>query len=147
LSYEEFLKQHGPPKTRKPRPAAQKPVTVPRIDTKFSVNLQESVIDLDALSALTGAEQSALDRYISRLKEALRRNWNKPSGVASTTSCEVEFNVGSNGRLTNVRITRSSGNREFDQSVQAAFSQLGSAGATPNGKAQDLRLTFRMADG
>jgi protein TonB len=146
LSYEQFLEQQGPPKTRQPLPTNPKPVTVPRIDTKFSANLQESVIDFQALEALSGAEQSALDRYISRLREALRRNWEKPSGVASSISAEVEFNVSSNGRLTNVRITRSSGNRTFDQSVREAFDRLGSAGATPNGKPQELRITFRMTD-
>lgn len=146
LSYEQFLQQHGPPKTRQPLPTNPKPVAVPRIDTKFSANLQESVINLQALEALTGAEQSALDRYIARLREALRRNWEKPSGVGSSISAEVEFNVSSNGRLTNVRITRSSGNRTFDQTVREAFERLGSAGATPNGKPQELRITFRMTD-
>ena len=104
------------------------------------------VINLDNLANLTDAEQSALDSYIGRLREALRRHWTKPLSLATSVSAIIEFDVQSNGRLTNARVSRSSGNAEFDQSVLGAFRALGSAGATPDGRAQKLRLTFRMTD-
>lgn len=146
ISFEEFVRQHGQPQTRPSRPPSQRTVTPPKIDTKFSTNLRETVIDLDNLANLSDAEQSALDSYIARLREALRRHWTKPLGLATSTSAVVEFDVQANGRLTNVRVSRSSGNGEFDRSVLDAFSALGSAGTTPDGRAQKLRLTFRMTD-
>lgn len=146
VTFEEYVRQHGQPQARPPRQTPPRTVTPPKIDTKFSANLRETVINLDNLANLTDAEQSALDSYIGRLREALRRHWAKPLGLATTVSAEVEFDVQANGRLINVRISRSSGNGEFDRSVQDAFTALGSAGATPDGRAQKLRLTFRMTD-
>lgn len=104
------------------------------------------MINLDSLSGFSDAELSALDRYIARLKEALRHAWDKPTALAESLSTTVEFHVAGNGRLSNARITSSSGNRQFDESVTRAFSTLGSAGATPNGQPQQLRLKFRMTD-
>lgn len=146
VSYEEFVKQHGQPTPQKPKPATPKPVTVPRLNTKFTANLRETVINIDASASLSDAELDALDRYIARLREALRRAWDKPTSLAENLATTVEFEIAANGRLTGVRITRGSGNSQFDQSVLGAFNTLGSAGATPDARPQQLRLTFRMTD-
>jgi protein TonB len=146
ISYEDYVRQHGPPRTQPARTQPPRPVTVPRINTTFTANIRETVINLDRLGELTDAEQSALDRWISRLKEALRRSWDKPTALAESLATVVEFDVASNGRFSNVRVTRGSGNRQFDDSVVGAFNRLGSAGATPDGRLQQLRLTFRMTD-
>jgi len=147
LSYEEFVKQHGAPRAPPPKkPAAPKPVNVPRLNTKFTANIPDVVIHLDRLDNLSDAELSALDRYIARLKEALRRAWDKPRALAESLATAVEFDVAPNGRLSGVRVTEGSGNRQFDESVTRAFTILGNAGATPDGKVQQLRLTFRMTD-
>ncbi len=146
VSYEDFVREHGSPRTTAPRPSPPRSVVVPRLNTNFSANVRETVINLDRFAELSEAEQSALDRYIARLKEALRRAWDKPTALADSLAATVEFDVAANGRLSGVRVTRGSSNPQFDQSVAGAFTRLGSAGATPDGRAQQLRLTFRMTD-
>jgi TonB family protein len=146
ISYEEFLKKQGPPKATQPKTTQPRPINVPRIDTRFTATLRESVINLDSLSNLTDAEQSALDGYIARLKAALKRVWDKPAGLAHSVATVVEFEVGANGRLSGARITKSSGNAQFDQSVLDSFVTLGTAGTTPDGGPLRLRLTFRMTE-
>lgn len=146
LSYEEYLKKFGPPKTRPPRQSKPKPVAVPRITTEFSATIRENLVNLSQLGQLTDQEQSAWDRYLARLREALRRTWSKPPGLAHTTAAVVEFDVAANGRISNPAITKSSGIAEFDRSVLAAVNALGNAGAPPDGRPQRLRFTFRMTD-
>ena len=146
MSFEEFKQQHGDPKPQQVRQQAPKPVTAPRIDTKFSVNLRETIINLDRLAALTDAEQSVLDSYIARLREALRRAWDVPPGLARTTTATAEVLIAANGKLTDPRITQGSGNAAFDQAVLDAFATLGSAGPTPDGQPLRLRLPFRLED-
>ncbi|WP_442888067.1 TonB family protein [Congregicoccus parvus] len=146
LSYEEYVKQHGAPRTPTPRQTQTKPIVVPRLNTQFTTNIRENYIDLERMSSLSDAELSAIDRYIARLKEALRRAWDKPTSLADSLATVVEFDVAANGRLSGVKVTKGSGNRQFDDSVVRAFTTLGSAGATPDGRPQQLRLTFRMTD-
>ena len=146
LSYEDFVKQHGQPQAQQPRKTTPKPVVAPRIDTKFTATIRETMVNLGALGPLSEDEQSAWDRYIARLREALRRTWDKPSGLAHNVAAVVEFDVAANGRLSNAIITKSSGIPQFDGSVLGSISTLGSAGTTPDGRPQRLRLTFRMTD-
>ncbi|MGH8019833.1 MAG: energy transducer TonB [Opitutaceae bacterium] len=146
MSYAEFLKQHGAPKTPAKKKPAPKPVSVPRLNTSFTANIPDVVINLDSLTHFSDAELSALDRYIARLKEQLRQAWDKPTELAESLATTVEFHVAGNGKLSGVRVTSSSGNRQFDESVTRAFATLDNAGATPNRKTQHLRLRFRMTD-
>lgn len=145
-SYEEFVREHGQPKANPRTRSAPKGANVPRIDTRFSANIRDSVVNLEGLGSMSDAEQSALDSYIARMKEALRRSWDKPAGLAHSVSAVVEFDVAVNGLLLNARITDSSGHPQFDQSVLDAFGSLGSAGPAPDGRSHQFRLTFRMTD-
>lgn len=145
ISYEEFIRKQGQPKVTAPKKTAPRPLP-PRIDTRFSPTLRESVINLESLNALSDLEQSALDSYISRLKAALKRVWDKPVGLAHSMAAVVEFDLAASGRISGVRITSPSGNSQFDQSVLESFTTLGTAGTTPDGKPMRLRLTFRMTD-
>ena len=63
-----------------------------------------------------------------------------------TVSAEVSFFVAANGEIGNVRITRSSGNAEFDQSALDAFLLVRGIGPTPTGQGYTWTVTFRMKD-
>jgi len=143
MTMEEFRKLN-PQKPKTPPKTPPKPVTVPRIDTRFTPNLKDTVVNTDSLAGLSQIQQSALQSYIARLRAALELCWAKPSGVSQTISTEIEFHVVPAGTLTRIRITRSSGNSQFDGSVLDAFEALGTGGQTPEGKPLNLRLTFRM---
>jgi TonB family protein len=148
ISYRDFVDQHGKPQTRSPRPntTTRPPVSAPRIDTRFAVNLSDAVRTPGSLTGMTDAQQSELGLYIGTLKDALQRNWDKPSGVPAATEAVVEFDLSASGRVTNVRIVEKSGNAVFDASVLAAFARLTTVGPTPDGREFTLRLTFRMKD-
>lgn len=142
LSYEEFVKQHGPPKARPPRrntaPAPTRR-SAPRIDTTFSVNLSEALRSPGSYSGSSDAARTALNIYIAALNDRLKQAWNNPQQARTTT---VEFDVAANGRISNVRITKSSGSTAFDESVLAAFRAVTSGGPTPDGRPLELRFNF-----
>ena len=98
--------------------------------------------------ALTSTEGSALERYESALIAALRRALEdeKPPGLSESLITTVEFHIGSDGTLSGVRITKSSGSAEFDNAVRAAFRRVGSIGPRPDGKSENLELDFRARE-
>lgn len=96
--------------------------------------------------ALTAAEHSAMEGYLSRLVTSLRQNHQKPPGLSDLLKAEVEYFVAPDGTISNVSIAQSSGNAEFDQSCIEAFIRMGSAGPTPDGKSHTWITTFRMAE-
>lgn len=149
ISYRDFVDQHGKPQPRAPRtnpPAPARPVSAPRIDTRFPVNLSDAVRTPGSLTGMTDAQQSALGLYIGTLKDALQRYWDKPAGVPAATMVVVEFDLSPSGRVTNVRVVEKSGIPAFDESVLTAFARLTTVGPTPEGRELLLRLTFRMKD-
>ncbi len=96
-----------------------------------------------ALSA--SAEGSAMERYFSMLRSRLRENHEKPGGLSDLLNAEVQFTIAANGSISGVRIVRSSGNSDFDQSVIEAFSRV-SMPARPDGKTDTIKLVFRMKE-
>lgn len=143
VSYQQFLDKHGKPKAPTQNTSKPKPVTVPRIDAG---NLRDVLVGGSNTDSLSVAQQSALENYIARLKEALLNIWNKPAGLAQTTEADVQFDIAASGRLSGMRIVKSSGHAQFDASVIESFRNLATAGAPPDGGPVTLRLTFRMRD-
>jgi TonB family protein len=143
MTLDDFRKAHPEKNTPKPT-TAPKPVKAPRVDTRFAPNLRDTVVNVDTLSGLSQIQQSELQNYIARLREALKLCWAKPAGGGMSLATEVEFTIVPAGTFARVRVSRGSGNGEFDSSVLDAFESLGRAGGTPEGKSLNLRLTFKM---
>lgn len=132
MSYEDFVKQHGKPKTptpkKQPAPApAPAPVAPPRIG-----------------SGTTGAPSAdAFARYLSQVKSLIDRNWFQPQSFTNYKHpASVEFQVDANGSLRSVKILSSSGCATFDASVQEAFRRVGHFPAPPQARAAAFRLEF-----
>lgn len=89
----------------------------------------------------------ALDRYLEMMRGQLKNNHEKPGGLSDLLSAEVEFTLNVNGTFSGVRITRSSGNKDFDYSVLEAFGRVRNLGPRPDGKSDRRTLTFKMRDG
>jgi|CZKI01.1.fsa_nt_gi TonB family protein len=96
--------------------------------------------------ALTREEGSELDAYFSLLKARIKESHVPPEGVSDTLEARVEFFLSVNGSLYQVRIVRSSGNREFDRSVIEACEHTHSIGPRPDGKSEMVQMTFKMRE-
>ena len=96
--------------------------------------------------ALTREEQSELNTYISFLLTALKEAHEPPPGVSDSLEAKVTFDITAAGAILYPRITKSSGDRAFDQSVIEAFRRVKSIGPTPNGKPDTWTVTFKMKD-
>jgi colicin import membrane protein len=97
-------------------------------------------------TAMQRALQDAQDSYFAMLIQQLKSNHVKPDGLSDLLSADVSFRISADGTISQVTITRSSGNPEFDQSVRAAFARTGSIGPRPDKKSDTSSLTFRMRE-
>jgi colicin import membrane protein len=96
--------------------------------------------------ALSAEEASLMDRYFSFLKDKLQQAHEPPVGVSDKLSAQVEFMVAVDGSISQVHIVRSSGNKEFDQSVLDAFKRVRPIGTRPDGRSEPLTLEFKTRD-
>lgn len=144
MSYEEFVRQHGAPKT--PTNTPPRPVNTPRIDTsKVVAGTRASGERGTATTATDISNQRAYEaRLIALLKAAHEET--KPTGLGDSVSAEVVFFLTADGQIRDVNIVRSSGHPEFDQSVLAAFRRITWPGPRPDKKNDPLRVTFRMRE-
>lgn len=91
------------------------------------------------------AVRAAMLGYFGDLVGRLRDAHELPGGVSDLLSAEVQFTIASNGTVSGVRIVRSSGSRDFDESVLEAFGRLKMPGR-PDKKTDVQRLTFRIKE-
>jgi protein TonB len=145
-SYEQFRKDHPlkAPKTQQTAP--RKPVNVQINTPKWEV-LPGNPSVSDQSRTMSAAEQSALQRYGSQLNARLNSAWIKPANLSGVRlTVQVQFDVASSGRISNIRLRPSSGNATFDQSVLAAFKKIASGGVTPTGQSHRFTMAFKMVD-
>jgi TonB family protein len=150
VSYKEYLKKHPPPKPSTGT-AVQKAANVPRIDAQGIANGVRGGSTANTRGggggkALTREEQNEFNTYISFLLSALKEAHEPPPGVNDEMEAKVTFDITSSGSILNPRISKSSGDRAFDESVIEAFRRVKSIGPTPNGKSETWTVTFRMKD-
>jgi TonB family protein len=149
VSYDQFRKQHGQPKETSPAPP--KTVRPPKIDTQgipggVTGGSTTNTRGGGGGTALARQEQGQLETYIAQLMGALRRAHEKPPRLGDQLEAKVTFEVAANGNISDVLLSRSSGNEEFDQSALDAFRQVSGIGPTPTGKGYTWTVTFRMKD-
>ncbi len=152
MSYKDYLKKHPSPKPV-PQTAMTTPRTgnVPRIDAEGIAQGVKGGSTANKRGggggkALTREEQNEFDTYISFLISALKEAHLPPPGVSDKLEAKVTFDITASGHILNPRISRSSGDKDFDESVLEAFRKVRSIGPTPNGKSDTWTVTFRMRD-
>ena len=98
--------------------------------------------------AMTREEADAMQVYQAALHNRLGEAFDKtkPAGLSDSLVAEVEFTVAASGEISNIHISHSSGNQDFDQSALDAFRQITWPGARPDHKSDLWRLTFRMKE-
>lgn len=143
MSYEEFVRQHGAPKTTTQAPPRQ--MKAPQIDTAKVVGQRASGERGKAATASEVRDQRDYEaRLIALLKAAHEET--KPSGLGDAVSADVTFFLTADGQIRSAEISRSSGHPEFDQSVLAAIRRITWPGPRPDKKSDTLRVTFRMRE-
>ena len=148
MSYNDYKRTHPDPKPIPPAVAK-----APRIDAEGIANGVRGGSTANKKGggggkALTREEGEAMQVYEAALKNRLEAAFltTKPAGLSDTLSAEVEFFVSATGEISDVQISRSSGNRDFDQSVLEAFKKITWPSARPDHKTDQWLLTFRMKE-
>jgi len=149
MSYKDYLKKHPIPKEVPPQTFSR--ASGSRIDAE---GIAGGVVGGSVANkrggggghAMTRQEQSELNTYIAMLINALREAHEPPPGVSDKLAVKITFDITAGGHILNPRITKSSGNADFDESALAAFRKVRSIGPTPDGKADTWTLTFRMLE-
>ena len=151
ISYEDFAKMHGTPKTAHPsipkvRKVEVEEIDIDRLKAKMAGIVSESEEETRAESA-SASLQLGLRLYIDRLRESINLAWTKPASLSGKRlEANVRFSVDGAGKIGSVELIDPSGNVIFDASVRAAFVDAVAIGPTPHGRSYTLRLMFRMID-
>ncbi len=147
MTKEEFDRQFGKKTTAAQRTPAPAPPVKPKLVDPNA--LRDSLTSPSAGGggdALSTQMRNQMDAYFAQLIALLKRNHQKPAGLSDLLSADFSYHVAANGRVSQVKVIRSSGNAAFDQSVLTAFASLPSLGARPDGQSSTRQVTFRVRD-
>ena len=95
--------------------------------------------------ALSRDEMDLLDSYFAMLMSRAKEAIVPPPGVSDRLAARVQFYSSASGALSGVRIVRSSGNSDFDDSVLEAFRHI-QMPPRPDHKGETVTLTFNLRD-
>jgi TonB family protein len=150
MSYKDYLKKHPTPKQPASAPA-RKAANVPRVDTQGILQGVKGGSTANTRgggggTALTREQQDRMSTYISLLIQELKKAHEPPPGVNDRMETKVTFDITASGAIMNPRISKSSGDKAFDESVLEAFLRVRSIGPTPNRRSDTWTVTFKMRD-
>lgn len=95
--------------------------------------------------ALTREEQDRMDTYKSYLFQEIQRTASEDSaGINDQLMAKVTFDISAGGVISNPRIARSSGSREFDDFALNVFRRMPKLPPTPDRKAYTWTVNFTM---
>jgi TonB family protein len=151
MSYQDYLKKHPTPKAPPAKLTAKSGGKAPRIDAQGIAQGVRGGSTANTKGggggrALTREQQDAFNTYISMLIQELKNAHEPPPGVSDRLEAKVTFDITASGAILNPRITKSSGDKEFDRSVIDAFLRMRSIGPTPNRRSDTWTVTFKMRD-
>lgn len=150
VSYQEYLKKHPAPKPSATRPAPRV-ASVPKIDVQGITGGVRGGSTANTRGggggkAVSRELQDQLSTYISFLMQELKKAYEAPPGVSDQLSAKVTFDITASGAILSPRISKTSGNREFDEAVLDAFRRVRSIGPTPTHRPDTWTVTFQMKD-
>ncbi len=147
LSYADFVKANPIEKQRVPKPRPQT-----RRTTDLSANvekLQQSLSNMDialpaaTFDAMSASDQSALENYFAQLRQAILSNVEIHPLMGAPLRTTVQFDLAPTGAISNVRMTTSSGDAEYDRKVVDGLKRLRQFGSPP-GLTRTESLTFAV---
>lgn len=148
MSYAEYRRKHPTPKQTASAPA-RKAANVPRVDVPGIAQGVKGGSTANTRgggggNALTRQQQDQMSTYQSLLLQELRKAHEPPPGVSDRLVATVTFDITASGAIMNPRITKSSGDKAFDESVLEAFLRVRSIGPTPNRRSDTWTVNFRV---
>jgi len=152
MSYKDYIKKHPTPKQAPAKSSSgTKVASGKRIDaTGIAAGVKggstANTRGGGGGKALTREQQDEMSTYISMLIQELKRAHEPPPGVSDKLEARVTFDITASGAIMNPRISKSSGDKDFDESVIEAFLRMRSIGPTPNRRSDTWTVTFRMRD-
>lgn len=137
-------------KAKAPVTSKSAPPKVAKVDTE---GIAKGVVNGSATNKTGGARGTALTSdntdemaaYFTYFKQRLREAFVTPPGVSDLLQVGIEFRNHANGTIAEARITKSSGNREFDQAALDALRKV-TLGPRPDKKTDIVTVTFNLRD-
>ncbi|MDQ8200875.1 TonB family protein [Pelagicoccus enzymogenes] len=145
MSLEDFLNQN--PDADKIKNVRKNPAPTtnrrPKINVPQFEGIQIGSLPAAEIASYSQADQDALGSYIAGFKASLKRAVASHPSRGAKLSALVVCDILANGSVRNVRIVRSSGDREFDNKVLAGYGRLASYVPPPKGQAlMGLQIEF-----
>lgn len=148
VSFRDYLKKHPTPKPAPPSTSKSSGKSVPRINIE---GIEQGVKGGSKNNkkgggggkALTREQQNELDTYYSFLRQMLQDAYSTPSGMNDNYVVQITFDITASGSVINAKVTKSSGNRDYDDSVLDAFRRIRNLGPTPTGR-PEMEITMRL---
>ena len=142
------------PKKEEPAKPKWKPAPVVRQDRRVAnpnaAQQQQSKVDLTRLrnvlqSSPSGAV-SPFASYYNLVQQRCYSVWRQPSGTPIGITAIAAIRIENSGVISSKYISKSSGNAEFDQSVQNALNAVGNLPAPPNGLPNPVSVEFVLSN-
>jgi TonB family protein len=89
------------------------------------------------------AERATGDPYLAEVSGLLRQNYNLPAGMSPdqiSTPPVIRMTIGADGTLSNIKVTKSSGNALVDDACVSAAQLTRKVPAPPGGRARGLAV-------
>lgn len=94
-------------------------------------------------------ECTSIEECVYLFQSKVKRNWIIPTGIPLDASAQVKVKLNDSGQLASVEITESSGNVDFDHSIQVAiqkaapFIELGALSPEDRAIFSEFNAVFR----
>lgn len=146
MTEEEFRKKYGVKSTSK----SGAPTKVAKIDSKGIAN---GVVGGSTANdkggaggtALARQEASLMEAYYSLLLQRLQESHVPPPGVGDQLVTGVSCFIAVDGSISRIRVSRSSGNKDFDQSALDAFRKV-VLPIRPDGRSGEVTMDFKAQE-
>ena len=137
--------QAAPPKRRR-----SKPVFSPRwrmnskSDSRNTASRLNSKLTPKTTIAVPGPGGEAFANYSQVVISIYQQQWIKPIGIEQTATVKASVIIARDGRVVSARITKLSGNRTVDESVEQVLQRVKTVAPFPEG-ATDATRTFDLS--
>ncbi len=144
VSFSDFTKTHGAPKTQTVK--APPPIKATKINVDRVMSSTNVITTGAGGTAMTSNELSLSKRYVAMIIQRIRQSLEQ-AGINELREAGVKFSVSVEGAISDVSITRSSGSAEFDRAIIAAFRTIRPIGSPPTGRAEVFTTVIRLTEG
>lgn len=86
---------------------------------------------------------NSLFAYVQKVKEAIKANWHPKAGLEER-SVHVVFSIREDGSVHDIKITKSSGSQEVDQSALEAVQAASPFGQLPPGAPAEIEIQYNF---